>query len=470
MRNFKFRNLLFLMLTSNHIFCQLVNFSHSYSSLLEFQSFAVTQAPDGGYVMAGAMSYINGSDFTIVKTDRAGNIQWVRGGNRFDGVNYASKMFSIVYVDNYYYLAGQIVLNMGNNEIKGYFVKCDTLGNIIWDKIDSRQLSYSSKIVKSNDGNLLFTGLVVDTAFGSQFHSWFGKIDTAGNELWSEVIQDTMTLVATNITEINNNLIISAISRNDTGTGIINGSHMYSIDSLGNSLWKFGVQDTSNNGITDFVLDSGFIYVGLSFSINFYNNNLYNSSIIKLDSSGNVIWVNDMHNLQYRGRGDNMTLSKTSDNNIIAVCRGLNYLKVTNAGNDLWTLEQDTINYQVYQTIVNDAGHFISTGHYKISGLTDISFLTDVSDDSVTSTFYMRDEIGLKVFPNPFMSGIFLYSNWGNNDVVNIYNVLGALLLSDIVHKGKNYIDVSQFNDGIYFLEILNSNRKHVFKITKSAN
>lgn len=63
----------------------------------------------------------------------------------------------------------------------------------------------------------------------------------------------------------------------------------------------------------------------------------------------------------------------------------------------------------------------------------------------------LKEEINLTIFPNPTTDMIQVNQTIPNNAIVNIYSIDGKAYPSDIDNQ---IIDVSQFNDGVYILEI----------------
>ncbi len=459
---------LFGILICSDLIGQAVRFNQIYGNVLEFKSLSLTETPDGGYLMAGEMSLSNGYDYVIVKTDSSGNVQWLNSGNRYDGVNNTSTISSIVYLDNYYYLFGGIVVNQAQFDFKAYLVKCDTLGNIVWDKVDSSLSSFGTRIVKSTDGNLLFTGYVVDTIFGIKRNSWYGKIDTSGSLLWSSVIPDTSLIEASDIIESNSKYIVSSNAYRDTGLATIYGSILNCVDSLGYVYWNYSEKDTSANGISNILLDSGYIYIGQFYRHNFYAQNSYNSSIIKLDTLGNFILRNGFSNLLYRGKGASVYVTKTSDHNLFGVCQGLNIVKIDKNGGDIWKTEQDTLFYETQQSILNSKGNLVTTGYITLSGNLQVPFLIEFIDTTLTNISAVLDGVKVSIFPNPFTTGIYVHSSVIENRDGEVYNSVGSLLLRFNINVGLNYIDLSNLSSGVYFLRVVNNHFVSGYKIIKN--
>ena len=94
--------LCFICLTLNSK-AQNLDFFHFFS-IPEFQAFDVKQTDDGGYLVAGGIHNTNGGDFILVKTDSAGNEQFIYNNNRFNGLDGSNAIYSLELVHNNIYL------------------------------------------------------------------------------------------------------------------------------------------------------------------------------------------------------------------------------------------------------------------------------------------------------------------------------------------------------------------------------
>ena len=65
--------------------------------------------------------------------------------------------------------------------------------------------------------------------------------------------------------------------------------------------------------------------------------------------------------------------------------------------------------------------------------------------------------ISSKIFPNPASDNIQITSNYQINKV-NIYNTLGELLIAKTINKQECSMNISQLNNGIYLVELIDDN------------
>jgi len=87
-----------------------------------------------------------------------------------------------------------------------------------------------------------------------------------------------------------------------------------------------------------------------------------------------------------------------------------------------------------------------------------------------TSTLSIENETILesfKMYPNP-LKGNNLFIKTQQDSTIKIYNVLGKLILSDIVNSNKNKIDVSSLQKGIYLIKVTSGNSTTTKKLIKS--
>jgi len=133
-------------------------------------------------------------------------------------------------------------------------------------------------IQKTDDGGYMIFGN--DDDYDHMFYSTFiEKLDSMGNVLWGEQIQD-------------NNLTQSAIGGQQTSDGgyiITGGPALVKTDSLGNLLWNYGYDGTGNDIVNSVqqTMDKGFIIGGYTTS---FGAGEYDIWLIKTDSVGTLQW------------------------------------------------------------------------------------------------------------------------------------------------------------------------------------
>lgn len=294
----------------------------------------VIQTTDGGFAIAGVTSYAPNdvgsikSDLCLVKTDAFGNMQWNQtyGGTRSEGLG---RVPCLVQTDDGGYALLGDTSSFGAGSDDFYLVKTDSLGRMIWNKTygDTGQ-DDGLALVKTNDGGYVMGG---DTGGGS---GWLIKADSEGRQLWNQTfigkVQWTPALnqsyfnaynalieqygsnqtllsqllkeLAYNYTKVwgGGKTIIMSIDTTSDGGFVLAGQMAYNdgdasscwlvkTNSTGHLQWvqTYGVNSTATSIIQ--TTDGGYALSAISFNQRI-NPNIFNSSLYKTDSAGNLQW------------------------------------------------------------------------------------------------------------------------------------------------------------------------------------
>lgn len=171
------------------------------------------QTPDGGYIIGGNASSIDGnvtgihndigstgsSDYWIVKLNASGNIVWQKcyGSNSSDNLN------SIALTsDGGYILCGEIQQLSGNvtahyGDFDYWVVKINSTGVIEWQKtLGGSRWDTGVGVIQNSEGNYIVCGFSdssdgdVTAAHGGG-DAWVVKLDTTGNIIWQKALGGT---------------------------------------------------------------------------------------------------------------------------------------------------------------------------------------------------------------------------------------------------------------------------------------
>ena len=288
----------------------------------EFQSAA--QTSDGGYIAVGRSNSTDGDlvglnkgdfDAIIVKFNSRGDVVW----NKNFGGSSSDTFYSVSQTSDGGYIAvgksnstnGDLTnLNKGNYD--GIIVKYDSSGNVVWNKnfggsspdnFISVQVTLDGGYIavggsSSNNGDLTGLNKGSDDAI-------IVKYDASGNVIWNKNFGGSGSNDSFNsIVQISDGSYVAAgfaASVDGDLTGLNKGSDDATIvkyDSSGNLIWNknFGGSSYDNFVSVQVTSDGGYIAVGQSMSTDgdltgLNKGGVGNDAIIvKYDSSGNVIW------------------------------------------------------------------------------------------------------------------------------------------------------------------------------------
>jgi len=351
------------------------------------ETYSIQQTSDGGYIVAGYSDSNDGDvtgnqgdyDYWVVKLDTngtSGNIVWQKslGGSSSDQANSIQQTF-----DGGYIVAGLSVSDdsdVTGNHGYGYYdywvVKLDTSGNILWQKClggssgdeaySIQQTSDGGYIVAgssySNDGNV--TG---NHGYGDY---WIVKLDTNGNIVWQKSLGGSSYDEAHSIQQTSDGgYIVAGYSYSNDGD--VTGNHGYDdywivkLDTGGDILWQkslggsnadeaFSIQQTS---------DGDYIVAGYSYSNDgdvTGNHGYYDYWIVKLDTSGNIVWQKSLggsgwdyaHSIQQTSDGGYI-VAGTSDSNDGNVTENHGFW-------DYWVVKLDTVGNIMWQKSLGGSG------------------------------------------------------------------------------------------------------------------
>ena len=145
------------------------------------QAQSLVETSDGGFALVGSTNPASTArtDFWLVKTDAAGNVEW----NKTYGQLYQDYAHSVVETsDGGFVLAGYTLSLVG--DLEDYLlVKTDSSGNMQWNKTyggPDREYAYS--VVETSDGGFALGGY----SSYSKSDYWLVKTDAFGNMEWNK--------------------------------------------------------------------------------------------------------------------------------------------------------------------------------------------------------------------------------------------------------------------------------------------
>jgi hypothetical protein len=289
-------------------------------------AFSIQQTADTGFIVGGLTTSSDGdvtfnyggTDYWIVKLDTSGNIQWQKclGGTATD------KAYSIKQTkDRGYIVAGTTNSNNGDvsgnhSTVTGYdywVVKLDTSGNIQWQKcLGGSQWDEAYSIQETNDSGYIVTGytqsndgdVTGNNGYYSQYDYWVVKLNNLGNIQWQKCLGGTQSDWALSIKQtFDGNYIVAGLS--DSNDSDVTGHHgnsyfddfwIVKLDTSGNILWQRSYGGTQSENAYDIqqTNDSGFVICGIASSNNGDVTGLHGIYcdvwVVKIDSAGNLQW------------------------------------------------------------------------------------------------------------------------------------------------------------------------------------
>ncbi|KQT17576.1 hypothetical protein ASG31_09250 [Chryseobacterium sp. Leaf404] len=422
--------------------------------------YAIQQTTDGGYVVVGESSSVDGditnhhgtvgtySDIWVVKLSNTGNIEWQKslGGS---SVDIGSSIMQTA--DGGYIIGGSTMSNNGDitvppvNYSNYWIVKIDSMGIIQWDKTlgNISGYDYSSSIRQTIDGGYIVAG--VTDAVSGDVTSHYG-----GNDTW-----------------------IVKLSSN----GVIQWQKSYG--GSGNDIPQSIIQTN----------DGGYIFAGSSQSndgdVSGHHGSAisYDAWIVKLNVNGIIQWqkslggtggdgaysIKEMPNGGYTFAG----YSSSTDGDTVGNSGGSGnfwIVRINNVGNIIWqkSMGGSLLDYGQSMSQTTDGGFIMNGRSFSDNG--DVSFhygnptYSDIWVVKVAPEVLSTDEKEYEkfnIYPNPATEKLFI-SDLFSDEKYEIYSVTGQMVKTG--KTSQSSVDVHDLAKGIYFVEIKNIKQKFIKK------
>ncbi|MEZ4938488.1 MAG: T9SS type A sorting domain-containing protein [Crocinitomicaceae bacterium] len=321
-----------------------------------------------------------------------------------------------------------------------------SLDSILWAVKSQGDANYGIKLSLDSDDNAFLTGayndgtVFIDTLIntGNLNHNMFvSKIDSEGNHKWITTIEgtgevhgydiicdDSANVFAVGefegILDVQGNILTS----NGSFDGIV-----VKYDSLGNIVWAESIGGINSDEAYEIVLDENFdpiilleAHSGIEFRGQTLNTSGFDEPIlVKLSNlDGSLIWEKNLSSTQTTGV-------------VYSTSMGIEGDKIVITGANLTSI---LFNSQTF-TSPNNKDFFVA-----------------ILKDSLTYHLgFSEKELAedIIIYPNP-TDGILNFASNIPIDLLEIYDARGNLLLKEVVNKLKFTTNLSDWENGIYFL------------------
>jgi len=466
------------------------------------QAESIQQTFDGGYIVAGISTSVNGDvtgnhgfgDAWIVKLDTAATIEWQHsyGGSADDGA-FAIEQTS----DSGYIVAATSTSNNGDvtgnhGGVDCWIFKINSTGALEWQKSyggSSIEIPYD--IHSTNDHGFIFAGYTNsnngDITLNHGFDDyWIVKTDSAGNIQWQKSFGGSDQDHALSVQQTTDGGYLAGGFSNSLNGDVTlnNGSYDYwiiKLDSAGSLLWQQSLGGSLDDKGQCLALcaDGGFVISGFTASSDSdvtFNHGYEDLWMVKFDSSGLIQWEKS-----FGGSGVDQAYSikQITDGGYIAA--GSSYsldgdVTGNHGGYDYWVLKTDSAGAlewekslggssveEAYCIRAADSNAFIIAGG-TLSNDGDVTgnhgdfdyWITKINSNTSTGTdpsAISNNE--LKIYPNPAHDYLNIQRSSSLHLKIKISDTLGNSLAETFAGNIQK-LDTHLLPAGLFIIEVTN--------------
>ncbi|MBL0047024.1 MAG: T9SS type A sorting domain-containing protein [Bacteroidetes bacterium] len=358
--------------------------------------YSVDRCVEGGCILGGYSASGIGADKTkntkgvhdywVLKLNDLGNIEWQNsyGGGDADLLQVIHQTSEGGYIFGGY-SASNISVDKSENKIGTWdfwIIKTDANGNKQWDNtIGGTGADYLYDLKQTSDGGYIvggpsqspISGDKTKASFLGTWDYWILKLDTGGNIQWQTTLGGDSSDFLYSIEQTKDGGYIaggysySGLSGDKTDAS--KGSRDYwvvKLDNLGNLQWQKTIGGSNSEFLTSIqqCRDGGYILggnsgSGISGDKTELNNGPSDYWIVKLDSTGNIVWQNSIGG----SNGETVQSIQQTPDGGFAICgtstSGASGDKSENAigGFDYWIVKVDSVGTISWENTIGGSGN-----------------------------------------------------------------------------------------------------------------
>ena len=195
---------------------------------------AVQETPEGDFVIGATTGFTQDTaDSLFVKVSAEGQEIWSKVYGKAGQYDFINRMR--LTSDGGFIAGGKIsTLWPTDGNASAWVLKLDAGGDLQWQRTYGGDANDEvTAILQTQDGGYAFAGMTQSFGYGNQFNgdSWVVKLDSIGNELWSQTYGTKQGDQAHDIDEASDGSLVVAGYKVDGGSERKN--HVFRVDSLG---------------------------------------------------------------------------------------------------------------------------------------------------------------------------------------------------------------------------------------------
>ncbi len=410
---------------------------------------SVREWPDGTIMVGGIRGNgpLGGYDFALLRLDRAGELQWTKffGTSEDDNCLYMNTCS-----DGNLILAGETFTSSAL--LDGFIIKVDTAGNELWRRMFSSPVNESIRfIIETSDKGFICAGYQNDVNGSND--CWFLRLDSLGNEVWSQTYGSWSNDYADMIRELPDGRFIATGDTKSMGNGGYD-VEVFLLDEAGIPEFDLTYGDQFQNGCQGLIVlaDGNFLSYG---ETEIYANSAFEMFLEKIDTVGNSVWRRT-----FGTNGADAAFSVVENPDGTFMMTG--YTPGPTGPLNLAVAKADSLGFMMwmksYGSTGIDIGYDIQTsldGGYLIAGRTSQSndqfYVLHVNELGMPSSLESFVDAQIRIFPNPVSDILTIRSDQTLNRV-SIFDSQGRILSVQTCSEKNIQMTVSELSAGTYMI------------------
>jgi hypothetical protein len=435
----------------------------------------------------------------LTRTDYSGNIIWAKHYDAGTGISV--HMYQLINsLDGCVAAEGYIGPDNDVIASQKFILKADTAGNIIWSKQYASTLPYDKGvIVQLPDSGYAFSlngistgsypaickvdagGNVLTASKFNVFNSFINGLEIHNNSL--DVVLGSFYVLNTDWTgsvinwqrQYNNTLQFNSLISNRCANGDLiyiagrtaggfgdGSSRIFRTDSLGNLQWSKNISAWSgpvSNASTNFDVVT---HIAILESV---NSNIVGVSLEEggtllfsvFDSAGNYLYnrnrlaVGQQHNVKETSAGGNYLVASVFGFNAFATYSSYPLMPASGCDSILNVSISAGTDSMATRPPIIASSETVTATNVTLTA-TSLTITQVIYCSTPVGIAEKATPAGLLIYPNPSSNILHVQLNNLQTAQIKIMNVLGEAVVNKAVRNGDNTIDVSELQNGIYFV------------------
>lgn len=469
-----------------------IDWQKSYGGSNFEKAYAVQQTTDGGYIVAGEATSVDGDvignladhkSAWLLKLDNNGDIVWTKCFHD------AGSAYAIEQTTD-----GGFIVSCSSYTL----LKITSAGEVEWTKQFGNYsfLDNAYCVNITSDGGFIVGGSLWGGLNDSGLNKWvIMRFNQNGDTLWANYFEDNIPGDCNSIKETSDGGYIAAglktlyIETENPGEYLTDEEYIIvKLNSDGDTLWTRTFGGSSRDIAYSVVetIDGNYVIAGDSYSEEFTKGD-EDGWVIKLNANGEFIWEKFLGGTST----DHLfSINKTNDNGYVLGGYSLSYdgdlpedywppdywmIKINENGEVQWSecYGGDDQDYGQYALQTNDGGYIMVGRSWSNNG--DVTenkgyediWIVKLSTNANNINKISTSDNNILIFPNPMNELLYINNLADEKKNISIFTIDSKLVMQASINKGINKINVSGLSIGAYIIKTSHSKGMFIEKIIK---